>query len=221
MKNPFFAFYPEDFMGKTRRWPASARGHYIALLCDQWTNGPLPREVSELEYISPGISKDWHLLEERFEIRDGKLVNPRLEEERAKMLDKSQKARENAQKRWEKDTGASANAYADADANAYARDHASQSQSQNHSSETKPKPARKRFTPPTIPEITEYYTTVKKLDESWAKHCAEVFWNFYESKNWMVGKNKMSKWRSAATTALTWDRCKKPVAEHHDRSIYD
>ena len=27
---------------------------------------------------------------------------------------------------------------------------------------------------------------------------AEKFINFYESKNWMVGKTKMCKWRSAA-----------------------
>ena len=28
---------------------------------------------------------------------------------------------------------------------------------------------------------------------------AEKFWNFYDSKNWMVGKNKMKKWQSAAS----------------------
>jgi hypothetical protein len=49
------------------------------------------------------------------------------------------------------------------------------------------------FTPPTIEEIEEY---APDLD-------AVAFWNFYESKGWMVGKNKMKKWKSAI---VTWRR---------------
>lgn len=48
-----------------------------------------------------------------------------------------------------------------------------------------------RFTPPTIKEIAEY------VQEKNYSVDAERFWNFYESKNWMVGKNKMKKWKSA------------------------
>jgi len=49
-----------------------------------------------------------------------------------------------------------------------------------------------RFIPPTIEEIRTYAT-----EKGYEFVDAEMFWNFYESKNWMVGKNKMSKWRSA------------------------
>jgi hypothetical protein len=28
----------------------------------------------------------------------------------------------------------------------------------------------------------------------------EKFWNFYESKNWMIGKNKMKNWKAAIKT---------------------
>jgi hypothetical protein len=29
---------------------------------------------------------------------------------------------------------------------------------------------------------------------------ADKFWNFYESKNWMIGKNKMKNWKAAIKT---------------------
>ena len=48
----------------------------------------------------------------------------------------------------------------------------------------------KRFIKPTIQECAAYC-----MNESEA----ENFWHFYESKNWMVGKNKMSVWKSALT----------------------
>ena len=57
-----------------------------------------------------------------------------------------------------------------------------------------------RFIPPTIEEVTEY--------------CRErnngvdpvKWWNFYNAKNWYVGKNKMSRWKSAV---ITWED--KPI----------
>ncbi|MCQ2204069.1 MAG: hypothetical protein MJZ15_06465, partial [Bacteroidales bacterium] len=51
---------------------------------------------------------------------------------------------------------------------------------------------------PTIDEIQQYIT-----DKGYTDIDAEAFWNFYESKNWMIGKNKMSKWKSAIAT---WHR---------------
>ena len=53
------------------------------------------------------------------------------------------------------------------------------------------------FTPPTIEDVQE---------EISAKHLAVdaiSFFNFYESKGWYVGKNKMKNWKSALQT---WNR---------------
>ena len=33
-----------------------------------------------------------------------------------------------------------------------------------------------------------------------------AFWNFYTSKDWMIGKNKMKSWRNAV---VTWERVAK------------
>lgn len=52
----------------------------------------------------------------------------------------------------------------------------------------------KRFLPPTKKETLEFF-----IERKSSKTEASKFWYFYDSKNWMVGKNKMKKWRSSAT----------------------
>lgn len=56
------------------------------------------------------------------------------------------------------------------------------------------------FKKPTIEEIKQYCIENNKNVD------AESFYNFYESKNWMIGKNKMQKWKAAIAT---WDRKNK------------
>ena len=53
---------------------------------------------------------------------------------------------------------------------------------------------RGRFTPPTREEVISYCEEKELfyLDP-------DDFINFYESKNWMVGKNKMSRWKASAS----------------------
>jgi len=51
-----------------------------------------------------------------------------------------------------------------------------------------------RWKPPTVEEVQAY------IDEKGYNIDAEYWWNFYNSKNWMIGKNKMSKWKSAVAT---------------------
>lgn len=59
------------------------------------------------------------------------------------------------------------------------------------------KKERNIFYPPTVEEVRAYcLERGNGIDP-------EVFWNFYESKNWMVGKNKMKKWKSAI---ITWEK---------------
>ena len=51
---------------------------------------------------------------------------------------------------------------------------------------------KKVFVVPSIDEIVEF------CQEKGLAFDAEDFFDFYQSKNWMVGKNKMSDWRAAA-----------------------
>ena len=61
-----------------------------------------------------------------------------------------------------------------------------------------PRTKRKLFKPPQQQEITTHLVN-KGYDYAKASDWAEDMWCFYDSKNWMVGKNKMSNWKSAAT----------------------
>jgi uncharacterized protein YdaU (DUF1376 family) len=60
-----------------------------------------------------------------------------------------------------------------------------------------PKDNSGRFTPPSIDEVRDYC-----VDKGYTLD-PERFINFYESKNWMVGKNKMQKWKAAAAN---WEK---------------
>ena len=81
--------------------------------------------------------------------------------------------------------------------------------SSSPSSSTSPSPSivkekidkKEKFKPPTIEEVTAYFTE-KNLHQV----TPEYFFDFYESKNWMVGKNKMSNWKSAANRTKTWGK---------------
>jgi hypothetical protein len=56
-------------------------------------------------------------------------------------------------------------------------------------------PAIKKFIAPTIEEVFNLFIELN-VNES-MKH-AQEFVYFYDSKGWMVGKNKMKVWKSAA-----------------------
>lgn len=53
-----------------------------------------------------------------------------------------------------------------------------------------------RFSPPSKVDVENYFIE-KEIAPAIAKKESEKFWNFYDSKNWMVGKNKMKNWKSA------------------------
>lgn len=50
----------------------------------------------------------------------------------------------------------------------------------------------KRFSPPTLSDVKKQISEKKYLTVN-----AESFINFYGSKNWMIGKNKMTDWKKA------------------------
>ncbi|ADZ82531.1 DUF4373 domain-containing protein [Cellulosilyticum lentocellum] len=54
-----------------------------------------------------------------------------------------------------------------------------------------------RFTPPTLEEIKSYCKERNNTID------AEIFIDFYSSKGWMIGKNKMKDWKAAIRT---WER---------------
>ena len=62
--------------------------------------------------------------------------------------------------------------------------------------------ARKPFIPPTVEEVSTYCT------ERGNSVDAEAFVDFYASKGWMIGKNKMKDWKAAVRTWEQGDKRK-------------
>lgn len=56
------------------------------------------------------------------------------------------------------------------------------------------------FMPPTLKEVAEYCSERQNIID------AERFIDFYKSKNWMVGQNKMSDWQA---TVRNWEKTEK------------
>lgn len=53
------------------------------------------------------------------------------------------------------------------------------------------------FKPPTVEEVTAHMRSMGIINP---EDNAAKFWNHYEAKGWMIGKNKMKKWKSAVST---------------------
>jgi len=70
------------------------------------------------------------------------------------------------------------------------------------------------FKPPTIEEVKTY-----AVEKGYKNFDSDQFWNFYESKGWMVGKNKMANWKSAVSGWALRDKQKlaesaKPTTDY-------
>ena len=65
-------------------------------------------------------------------------------------------------------------------------------------------PARARFVKPTVEEVAAY---IKAKGYTFD---AEQFWNYYESKGWLVGRAPMKSWQSAC---VTWHKAENRRAD--------
>lgn len=76
----------------------------------------------------------------------------------------------------------------------------SQKDKEKTTTSSSPKEREKGFRAPKAQEVEEYMTERRWKD---AKRQAEAFIDFYASKGWMIGKNKMKDWKAAVRT---WER---------------
>ena len=67
-----------------------------------------------------------------------------------------------------------------------------------------------RFVPPTVQEVAEYIAEKNYVVN------AQRFVDFYESKNWFVGKNKMKDWKAAVRS---WQSREKDSSDFRSRNI--
>ena len=189
---PAFQFYADDFLAGTMTMTNEERGAYISLLCLQWSKG----FVTELDIqrICLGMPTHSHgICQSKFQADpESRYRNLRLEVERSKQKERSQKQSDIANLRWNKDAKALPTHYQE-DAEAYARsvpEVCSPSPSPSPIIKIQAdKPPRVRFQKPTVEELTaeaiKIGLPVTEVDK---------FFNYYESIGWKVGKNSMKSW---------------------------
>ena len=71
---------------------------------------------------------------------------------------------------------------------------------------------KERFKKPTLEEVKEY------CEERNNGIDAEMFINFYESKGWMVGKNKMKDWKACVRT---WEKSRNTKVVYQEKPLPD
>jgi uncharacterized protein YdaU (DUF1376 family) len=133
-KKPAFLFFPDNWFGGTLTMTPIQRAAYIDLICLQWLHGSFTAEMAR--QVLRGIPEAdlQAVLASKFVLEGGRYFNSRLECERGRQGDRTNRAKEAAKKRWEKpakdanscldDAKDHARGYAKHDARGYAKDDA-------------------------------------------------------------------------------------------------
>ena len=198
---PAFQFYADDFLAGTMTMTNEERGAYISLLCLQWSKG----FVTELDIqrICLGMPTHSHgICQSKFQADpESRYRNQRLEVERSKQKERSEKQRDIANLRWNKDAKAMPTHYQE-DAEAYAKsvpEVCSPSPSPSPIIKIQAdKPPSTRFQKPTLEQLN---TKAALIGLSTTE--VDKFWNYYESNGWKVGKNPMKSWSAALQNWLS------------------
>lgn len=107
-QQPFLPLFFGDFLASTSEWSGEEQALYVLLLGHSWALGSLPPDPAKVCRVARWnrklFDKCWDQVKTKFEERDGRLYNDRLEQHRAKSLALAEKNSEagkrGAEKRW-------------------------------------------------------------------------------------------------------------------------
>lgn len=182
--DPAFLFYTGDFTTGTQFFTDEQVGIYIRLLMAQHQHGHLSDK--QVKMICRTHDEDVMLKFEKDS--DGKFFNKRLEDEIFKRKKYSLSRSENKKGKI-KDMLIISKSYDNHMENENENENINEYGIENKNQLSK----IKNFQIPEISELVEYFELRHSTEIEAAK-----FYNFYQSKNWMVGKSKMKDWRAAA-----------------------
>jgi uncharacterized protein YdaU (DUF1376 family) len=101
---PWFPLYTSDWILSTVGMTDEQAGAYMLLLCHAWNEEGLPADEQQVRNIgrwSPAAwRRIWSVVGAKWELRDGRLVNPRQEEERERAHSGSRMAATSSHERW-------------------------------------------------------------------------------------------------------------------------
>jgi uncharacterized protein YdaU (DUF1376 family) len=223
---PAFQLYAQDFLVGTADMAPAEVGAYIRLLCYQWVKSGLPNDPDKLASMAGCHGNATAMPLHKFGIcEDGFLRNERLEKIRSEQNEYRAKQAQNAKNGWEKRHG-NAKPYAVAmpshmpegmpnacsSSSSSSIIHISGAEAQTPiTAENKPV----RFTAPTPQEVVMYGAEIGFVVDG-VKFC-----DFYASKGWMIGKNRMKDWRACVRTWQRGDNRPAPFRQTEERRIPD
>lgn len=184
-KDPAFLFYSSDFLTGTMFMDNEQVGKFIRLMCAQHQKGRL----TEKDMLKICGTHDEDIFSKFAVDESGLYYNERLEQEVEKRKAYSESRRNNRKKK--EDMLITSKTYVEHMENENENENVIDNNIDN-----KPK-KEKSFVKPTIDEIALY------MDEQGMNDVSERFYNFYEAKDWMIGKNKMKNWRACV---ITWKK---------------
>lgn len=108
-KDPFLPLYFGDFLSATTEWTGEQQALYLLLLAYQWANKSLPGDPVNIaivaRYERVHFASLWPIMESKFELRDGRRRNERLEihREKSQIIGslRSETGRIGAEARWQ------------------------------------------------------------------------------------------------------------------------
>jgi preprotein translocase subunit Sec63 len=211
-KDPAVLFYTSDFLSGTLTMSNEHIGMYIKLLCLQHQKGRLTDK--DMLYICSTYVEDVY---SKF-IKDehGKYYNERMEIESLKRKNYSKSRRENVLKRYSQSTEDSTYVVHMENENENINEDKALISTNNKivNNSINKIENHGRFSQPTTEEIKAYCIERKNRIDP------ERFFDFYQSKGWMVGKNKMKDWRAAVRNAEKGDWCLlKPKRREDEKPI--
>jgi uncharacterized protein YdaU (DUF1376 family) len=190
MKNPWLAWYPGDYLSKTRALTMAQHGAYTLLLWEYYINGPIPAIAQQVMNICLANAEQDKIdvglvLSKFFTLKDGYYRHNRADEEINKRQDISNKRVVAAKSRHKVASISSA----------IAQQMTTQPQPQPQPQLQKSK--SKSFVKPSLEEVQAY------CQERGNTVNPEAWLDYYDSNGWHVGRNSMKNWKAAVRY---WER---------------
>jgi len=209
VNSPAFQFYPKDFLTDEIVVCMSNEqvGVYIRMLCMDWLNHGLPADDATLCRVFQCDEQTLNICLTTFAENDGRVFNRRLDKERTKQqkrrakMSKAGKASGKARR-----MKSLQHEQAFSERSPHVEQNGNSSSSSSTTTAVDKKTSTKKFVKPTLEQVAEY------CKERNNKINSIVFWNFYETKGWVVGKSPMKNWKSAI---VQWEQRDKDK----DRSL--
>ena len=192
----YYQFNIGDYRRDTAHLSHLEHGIYRSLIDTYMLEeSPLPGDMKELERkhsIRTANEKKAlrNVLNDFFKFENSMFLHSRCDEDIISYRDKSLKASKSAKKRWEKDANA-VRTHSEGNAN-------HKPLTINHKPITNNQDKKSRgFSPPSLSDVKDYCLSRNNLVD------VNTFFDFYASKGWMVGKNKMKDWKACVRT---WEK---------------